>query len=165
MIRALFIACVLLLAACASKAPLPVSVPELQLPMQLHIQRQQADQRQDWLLVIQQEASGLRWSLMDPLGIPLARQQLISGQWQADGLLPPNAEARELFAALLFALTPDSELRRNYPTAQRRGTQRIVDERWGVEYSSADTFRLVVLTGKDGRINYGISPLNSEAVQ
>ena len=164
MIRALLIACVLLLAACASKAPLPVSVPELQLPMQLHIQRQQAGQRQDWLLVIQQEASGLRWSLMDPLGIPLARQQLINGQWQADGLLPPNAEARELFASLLFALTPDNQLRRNYPTAQRRGTQRILDERWGVEYSSADTFRLVVLTGKDGRINYGISPLNSEAL-
>ena len=165
MIRALLIACVLLLAACASKAPLPVSVPELQLPMQLHIQRQQADQRQDWLLVIQQEANGLRWSLMDPLGIPLARQQLINGQWQADGLLPPNAEARELFASLLFALTPDNQLRRNYPTAQRRGTQRILDERWGVEYSSADTFRLVVLTGKDGRINYAISPLNSEALQ
>ncbi|MCD5970526.1 DUF3261 domain-containing protein [Pseudomonas quasicaspiana] len=165
MIRALLIACVLLLAACASKAPLPVSVPELQLPMQLHIQRQQADQRQDWLLVIQQEANGLRWSLMDPLGIPLARQQLINGQWQADGLLPPNAEARELFASLLFALTPDNQLRRNYPTAQRRGTQRILDERWGVEYRSADTFRLVVLTGKDGRINYAISPLNSEALQ
>ncbi|MCD5977384.1 DUF3261 domain-containing protein [Pseudomonas phytophila] len=165
MIRALLIACVLLLAACASKAPLPVSVPELQLPMQLHIQRQQAEQRQDWLLVIQQEASGLRWSLMDPLGIPLARQQLINGQWQADGLLPPNAEARELFASLLFALTPDNQLRRNYPTAQRRGTQRILDERWGVEYSSADTFRLIVLTGKDGRINYAISPLNSEALQ
>ncbi|MCQ2994852.1 DUF3261 domain-containing protein [Pseudomonas syringae] len=165
MIRALLIACVLLLAACASKAPLPVSVPELQLPMQLHIQRQQADQRQDWLLVIQQEANGLRWSLMDPLGIPLARQQLINGQWQADGLLPPNAEARELFASLLFALTPDNQLRRNYPTAQRRGTQRILDERWGVEYSSADTFRLIVLTGKDGRINYAISPLNSEALQ
>ncbi|MCQ2999708.1 DUF3261 domain-containing protein [Pseudomonas syringae] len=165
MIRALLIACVLLLAACASKAPLPVTVPELQLPMQLHIQRQQADQRQDWLLVIQQEANGLRWSLMDPLGIPLARQQLINGQWQADGLLPPNAEARELFASLLFALTPDNQLRRNYPTAQRRGTQRILDERWGVEYSSADTFRLIVLTGKDGRINYAISPLNSEALQ
>lgn len=165
MIRALLIACALLLTACASRAPLPVSVPELHLPMQLHIQRQQADQRQDWLLVIQQEASGLRWSLMDPLGIPLARQQLINGQWQADGLLPPNAEARELFAALLFSLTPDNELKRNYPTAQRRGTQRILDERWGVEYSSADTFRLVVLTGKDGRVNYGISPLNSEALQ
>lgn len=165
MIRALFIACVLLLTACANKAPLPVSVPELQLPMQLHIQRQQAAQRQDWLLVIQQEASGLRWSLMDPLGIPLARQQLINGQWQADGLLPPNAEARELFASLLFALTPDNQLRLNYPTAQRRGTQRILDERWGVEYSSADTFRLVVLTGKDGRINYAISPLSSEALQ
>jgi hypothetical protein len=165
MIRALLIACALMLTACASQAPLPVSVPQLHLPMQLHVQRQQADQRQDWLLVIQQETTGLRWSLMDPLGIPLARQQLIRGQWQADGLLPPNAEARELFAALLFALTPDNELGRNYPTAQRRGTQRILDDRWGVEYSSADTFRLVVLTGKDGRINYGISPLNSEAVQ
>ena len=44
--------------------------------------------------------------MMDPLGIPQARQKLIDGQWQADGLLPPNPEARELFAALLFALTP-----------------------------------------------------------
>jgi hypothetical protein len=163
MIRALLIACALLLTACASQAPLPVSTPHLHLPMQLLVQRQQADQRQDWLLVIQQEASGLRWSLMDPLGIPLARQQLINGQWQADGLLPPNAEARELFAALLFALTPDNELSGNYPNAQRRGTQRIFDGRWGVEYSSADSFRLVVITGKnDQRIDYGISPLSSE---
>lgn len=163
MIRAFLIAGVLLLTACASQAPLPASTPHLQLPMQLHVQRQLADQRQDWLLVIQQEGVGLRWSLMDPLGIPLARQQLINGQWQADGLLPPNAEARELFAALLFALTPDYELNGNYPTAQRRGTQRILDERWGVEYSSADTFRLIVITGKDEhRISYGISPLGSE---
>jgi hypothetical protein len=166
MIRALLITCVLLLTACASQAPLPAAVPHLELPMQLHVQRQQADQRQDWLLVIQQEANGLRWSLMDPLGIPLARQQLIDGQWQADGLLPPNAEARELFAALLFALTPDNELKGNYPGAQRRGMQRIFDERWGVEYNSANTFRLVVLTGKnDERLTYGISPLNSEALQ
>jgi len=163
MIRALLIGCLLLLSACASKVPLPVAMPHLQLPMQLHIQRQQADQRQDWLLVIQQEATGLRWSLMDPLGIPLARQQLINGQWQADGLLPPNAEARELFAALLFALTPDNELRAGYPQAMRRGTQRIFEARWGVEYSSADTFRLVILGTKGSqRLDYGISPLNNE---
>lgn len=166
MMRALLITCVLLLTACTSQAPLPAAVPHLELPMQLHVQRQQADQRQDWLLVIQQEANGLRWSLMDPLGIPVARQQLISGQWQADGLLPPNAEARELFAALLFALTPDNELNNNYPSALRRGKQRIFDGRWGVEYNSADTFKLVVITGKsDERISYGISPLNSEAMQ
>ena len=162
MIRALLIAFALLLSACASQPPLPLSVPHLQLPMQLHIQRQQAEQRQDWLLVVQQQANGLRWSLMDPLGIPLARQLLINGQWQADGLLPPNAEARELFAALLFALTPDSELSGNYPGVQRRGTQRIFDARWGVEYSSSDTFQLIVLTGKDGgRLSYGISPLGA----
>lgn len=165
MIRALLILCVLMLTACASKAPLPVSTPHLRLPMQLHVQRQQEAQRQDWFLVIQQEAKGLRWSLMDPLGIPLARQQLIDGQWQADGLLPPNPEARELFAALLFALTPDSELNDSYPSALRRGTQRIFNDRWGVEYNSADAFRLVVITGKNGqRINYAITPLNSEAM-
>lgn len=163
MIRALLIGCILLLSACASQTPLPVSMPHLQLPMQLHIQRQLAEQRQDWLLVIQQEASGLRWSLMDPLGIPLARQQLINGQWQADGLLPPNAEARELFAALLFALTPDNELNAGYPQAMRRGTQRIFEARWGVEYNSADTFRLVILGDKNGqRLDYSVSPLNIE---
>ncbi|MGV6396893.1 DUF3261 domain-containing protein [Pseudomonas caspiana] len=163
MIRALLIGCILLLSACASQTPLPVSMPHLQLPMQLHIQRQLAEQRQDWLLVIQQEATGLRWSLMDPLGIPLARQQLINGQWQADGLLPPNAEARELFAALLFALTPDNELNAGYPQAMRRGTQRIFEARWGVEYNSADTFRLVILGDKNGqRLDYSVSPLTIE---
>lgn len=161
MIRAVLITCLLLLGACASQAPLPASVPHLQLPMQLHIQRQQADQRQDWLLVIQRENGGLRWSLMDPLGIPLARQLLIDGKWQADGLLPPNAEARELFAALLFALTPDAELPATYPTTLRRGTQRILDARWGVEYRSADSFRLSVKPAQNqANLSYGVSPLN-----
>ena len=98
--------CLLLLLTGCSTLPLPRQTPTLALPMQLHVQRQQADQRQDWLLVIQQEDAGLRWSLMDPLGIPLARQLLKDNRWHADGLLPPNPEARELFAALLFALTP-----------------------------------------------------------
>lgn len=96
----------LLLSACTSRAPLPEQTPDLALPMQLHIQRLQADQRLDWVLVIQREGPGIRWSMMDLLGIPQARQKLVDGAWHADGLLPPNAEARELFAALLFALTP-----------------------------------------------------------
>ncbi len=102
--------------------PLPASDPTLPLPLQLHIERQQADQRQDWLLVIQREGPGIRWSMMDPLGIPQARQQLIDGRWQADGLLPPNPEARELFAALLFALTPSGELARTYPPRSSRAS-------------------------------------------
>ncbi|OCR27046.1 lipoprotein [Pseudomonas syringae] len=166
MIRALLIACVLLLSACASQAPLPDAMPRLQLPMQLHVQRQQAEQRQDWLLVIQQESAGLRWSLMDPLGIPLARQLLINGQWQADGLLPPNAEARELFAALLFALTPDTELRDAYPNARRQGLRRSLGDRWGIEYRTADVFTLGVHADSDTKdadtLIFHISPLNTE---
>jgi hypothetical protein len=118
MIRALLIGCLLLLAACASQPPLPVHTPSLALPLQLHIEREQDGQRQDWLLVIQREGEALRWSLMDPLGIPQARQKLVAGRWQADGLLPPNPQARELFAALLFALTPAAEMPGNYPQAR-----------------------------------------------
>jgi hypothetical protein len=40
--------------------------------------------------VIQREGPGIRWSMMDLLGIPQARQKLVDGTWHADGLLPPN---------------------------------------------------------------------------
>lgn len=90
MMRLLLISCLLLLSACASQAPLPEKMPALALPMQLHVQRLADSQSQDWLLVIQREGRAIRWSMMDPLGIPLARQKLLDGQWQADGLLPPN---------------------------------------------------------------------------
>lgn len=70
MIRGLLIGCLLLLSACSSHAPLPERTLTLALPLQLHIERQLAGQRQDWLLVIQRENSGIRWSMMDPLGIP-----------------------------------------------------------------------------------------------
>ena len=69
----------------------------------------------DWVLVIQQEGPALRWSMMDLLGIPQARQKLLGNDWQADGLLPPNPEARELFAALLFALTPEMNCQATIP--------------------------------------------------
>ncbi|WP_183783771.1 hypothetical protein [Pseudomonas sp. JAI115] len=144
-----------LLSGCASQAPLPASNPTLPLPLQLHIERQQADQRQDWLLVIQREGSGIRWSMMDPLGIPQARQQLIDGRWQADGLLPPNPEARELFAALLFALTPSGELARNYPAAQQQGEQRTLVPRWTIRYAQPLSFQLNLPQGP----HYRVSPL------
>ncbi|UVL84432.1 DUF3261 domain-containing protein [Pseudomonas sp. B21-028] len=148
----LLIGCLLLLGACASHAPLPERTPTLALPLQLHIERQLAGQRQDWLLVIQREDAGIRWSMMDPLGIPLARQRLIDGQWQADGLLPPNAEARELFAALLFALTPGSELAGNYPTARQQAAQRTLDSRWQVRYKQPLDFQLNLPQGPHYRI-------------
>jgi len=91
----------LLLAACATRPPVPPQLPELTLPQTVHVKR---DDGQDWLLVIQDENGHLRFSLFDPLGVPLARQQLIGGKWRNDGLLPPNREARNVFSALLHAL-------------------------------------------------------------
>ena len=158
-LRFLLIGAVLLISACASKAPLPEQTPSLPLPQQLHIQRLADGQRQEWVLVIAREGPGIRWSMMDLLGIPQARQKLIDGQWQADGLLPPNPEARELFAALLFALTPKDELTGNYPTAWQHGKQRSLPKRWDVSYSQPMTFELNLPKGP----RYQVTPLSGEA--
>lgn len=148
----------LLLSACAARPPLPSQLPPLMLPMQLHVQREQADERQDWLLVIQREDSTLRWSLLDLLGIPQARQLLDQQRWQADGLLPPNPAARELFAAVLFALTPEADLQRLYPQARQQGSQRSLGKRWQVTYRQTDDFSLNLEQG----LRYLVSPLPSE---
>ncbi|HLD64501.1 MAG TPA: DUF3261 domain-containing protein [Pseudomonas sp.] len=153
----------LLLGACASQAPVPASSPSLELPLQLHVQRRQADQVQDWLLVIQREDSALRWSLLDPLGLPLARQRLEQGQWRNDGLLPPNLEARELFAALLFALSPRAELPRLYAGLdwQAEAGQRSLDQgqrHWRVSYRQSLDFDLRL--GDD--LHYGVAPLATQ---
>ena len=148
----------LLLSACAAYPPLPDELPPLALPMQLHVQREQADDRQDWLLVIQREESTLRWSLLDLLGIPRARQLLDRQRWQADGLLPPNPAARELFAAVLFALTPEADLPRLYPEALGQGNQRSLGTRWQVIYRQTDDFSLNLEQG----LRYVVTPLPSE---
>lgn len=158
-LRFLLFAAALLLSACASQPPLPAQTPDLSLPLQLHIQRLQAEQRQDWVLVIQREGPGIRWSMMDLLGIPQARQKLVDGTWHADGLLPPNPEARELFAALLFALTPKDELHGNYPAAWQHGAQRSLPERWDVRYSQPMSFELNLPKGP----KYQVTPLSGEA--
>ena len=156
MMRLLLIGCLLLLGACASQPPLPEKTPALTLPMQLHVQRLADGQSQDWLLVIQREGAAIRWSMMDPLGIPLARQKLINGQWQADGLLPPNPQARELFAALLFALTSADDVRALYPTAQAMDLTRTLPGHWQIVYQSSEVFR-VNISGQP--LSYRITPL------
>lgn len=158
MIRALLVGCFLLLSACASQPPLPAKNPTLTLPLQLHVEREQNGQRQDWLLVIQREEGAIRWSMMDPLGIPQARQKLIDGAWQADGLLPPNPQARELFAALLFALTPANEVPGNYPGAREFDDIRVLKPHWQIIYQSPQVFT-VNLPGQD--LNYHITPLEA----
>lgn len=158
MIRLLLMGCLLLLSACASQPPLPKKIPALTLPLQLHVQRLADGQSQDWLLVIQREGAALRWSMMDPLGIPQARQKLVDGQWQADGLLPPNPQARDLFAALLFALTSADDVRKLYPTAQAMDLTRTLPGHWQIVYQSSEVFR-VNMTGQS--LSYRISPLGA----
>lgn len=153
----------LLLVGCASQLPLPSEQPRLQLPLQLHLQQHSAAGSQDQLLVIQQEQQALRWTLLSPLGTPLARQLLVNGRWQADGLLPPNPEARELFAALLFALTPDDQLDRLYAgldwTRQANARRLHGAQHWHVLYQHNGRFQLDVGTG----LSYGVAPLDDGA--
>lgn len=158
MMRSLLIGCLLLLSACASQPPLPEKTPTLALPIQLHVQRLADGQSQDWLLVIQREGGALRWSMMDPLGIPQARQKLIDGQWQADGLLPPNPQARELFAALLFALTSADDVRALYPGAQAMDLTRTLPGHWQIVYQSSEVFS-VNMSGQP--FSYRITPLGA----
>ena len=116
------------------------------------------DPAQAWIdLHTQQQDTALRWSLMDPLGIPLARQLLQDGSWHADGLLPPNPEARELFAALLFALTPATQLADNYPQAKTAPDLRFIEQRWQVHYPQPEVFRIDM----KGDLHYTVSPLES----
>ncbi|PMX28007.1 MULTISPECIES: DUF3261 domain-containing protein [unclassified Pseudomonas] len=158
MMRLLLIGCLLLLSACASQPPLPEKTPTLALPLQLHVQRMERGQSQDWLLVIQREGNAIRWSMMDPLGIPLARQKLIDGQWQADGLLPPNPQARELFAALLFALASADDVRSLYPNAQAMDLTRTLPGHWQIVYQSSEVFS-VNISGQP--LSYRITPLRA----
>lgn len=158
MMRLLLIGCLLLLSACASQSPLPAKTPALALPLQLHVQRLANGQSQDWLLVIQREGGGIRWSMMDPLGIPQARQKLINGQWQADGLLPPNPQARELFAALLFALASADDVRALYPGAQAIDLTRTLPGHWQIVYQSSEVFS-VNMTAQP--VSYRVTPLGA----
>jgi hypothetical protein len=147
MSRLLLLAIGLLLTACAARTPLPSGPPEfaVPLPATLQIRREQAGEQQFWWLVVQAEGLSLRWSLFDPLGVPLARQLLQDGAWQADGLLPPNGEALELFAALLFALTPADALAASYAPATWQlladGQRRLTPD-WLIRYRAPLDFTL-----------------------
>ena len=159
--RILLLAVTLLLGACAGHTPVPASSPELTagLPISLQIERTQNTEQRDWLLVLQTEGQALRWSLFDPLGVPLARQLLEHGEWRNDGLLPPNAEARELFAVLLFALTRDDALAA-YPEDSWQHDadgQRRLNPDWRIRYRSALDFTLAA-----PQLSYRVRALNQE---
>lgn len=163
-IKAVLLGSLLGLTACSSYTPLPTQPAALvvSLPLTLQIRRQQpSSSSEDWLLVVQSEGSGLRWSLFNPLGIPLARQQLQEGAWQNDGLLPPNSEARELFAALLFALIPSEALASSYNSGswqEHADGQRQLNPDWRIRYRAPLDFTLFGAAG----LSYQVRPLPPE---
>lgn len=59
------------------------------------------------LLAVESSAERLRFVQTNPLGAPVARQQLSADGWADDGFVAPNAESRRLFAALLPLLASD----------------------------------------------------------
>jgi hypothetical protein len=166
MLRALLVSVCLLLSACVSHTAVPSQMPALtaSLPLSLQVQRLSPEPAQSWWWVLQDEDGVLRASLFDPLGVPLARQQLRDGQWHNDGLLPPNRQARELFSALLFALTDSAQLARLYPAGnwQRHADgSRQLAPNWLVHYQDAQTFSLRA----GSELHYQISPLDDDKAQ
>ena len=156
--RLALLTCAWLLSACAAHTPLPDASPTLVQPLPVALQVSTADE-QHWLLVIQAEGHALRWSLFDPLGMPLARQTLADGAWHNDGLLPPNGAARELFAALLFALTPRAELARHYAQAdwqEHSPDSRQLAPNWRIRYEAPLSIHL-----DNGQQHYRTSPLET----
>ena len=78
------------------------------------------------------------------------------------GLPDPATLARmasELFAALLFALTPADELKRNYPQAKAMSTVRVLPHRWMIQYEQPHSLR----SNTQGDVYSDISPLDDEA--
>jgi len=114
-LAALFVA----LTGCAAHTPPTphdLQADRLRLPHQVLVTEISPDTAitSSWLIVAQSENQAIRWSRFNLLGAPDARQILEDGRWRNDGFIAPNAQARELFAALLFAWTYQTGLDAEY---------------------------------------------------
>jgi hypothetical protein len=159
MIRALLLSCMLLLSACATQAPLPAQIPHLKLPIQLHAQRQQDGQHQDWQVEVKKRDHGVRWTLSTASGVVLARQELTNNGWTTSAKTDADFEAQELFSAVMFALTSEAEVRFDYPGVQLQPHGRTLEDRWQVNYGSEGFIRITLLDG----LTYLLSPINGKA--
>lgn len=136
----------LVLTACSTTQPLPKqgqALQDVQLPLQLHLRYQEGDLSRDAIVVIQREAEALRFSLFDAMGVPLARQLLRDNDWRADGLLPPNPQARQWFAGLVFALTNTEHLAQHYPDVKFSAEQRILANGWQVSHVRPKLWQII----------------------
>jgi hypothetical protein len=166
--RALLVLCALVLAGCAGVPPTPVAPADLHLPRRVHVVLQAPGQaRQDAVLVVQPEGGdATRWSLFDPLGMPMARQILRDAQWRNDGFMRPDGQASDMFSAILFAWTPLSALPSAYAGEDWRagatadgGRERVMNQacnmRWHVVWQPGapdDTFTITSGGGATWRV-------------
>lgn len=162
-----------LLAGCAGAPPVPAQPATFALPRQLHVVQVSPGQpAQDTLLVVQREAAATRWSLFDPMGVPQARQMLEDGHWRNDGFLRPNGQARDLFAALAFAWTPQAELDAAYGAGAWRltraadgSTQRELLQRgrprWSVRWPAGEPDGHLEIRDAAGTL-WRVSPLKEQ---
>lgn len=158
----------IVLAGCAGAPPVPAREAGFSLPRQLHVVQTAPGQPSlDLVLVVQREGAALRWSLFDPMGVPQARQMLEHGQWRNDGFLRPNAQARDLFAALVFAWTPPSDLDAAYGAgAWRAGAaQRVLlhggRPRWTVSWADPAQDAAFSIHTSDN-VTWRITPLKEQ---
>lgn len=108
---------------------MPTQALVLNDPRTLHVVQERNDESiSDAVLAVRSDGDSMYWAMFDLLGVPQARQILRDGQWHNDGFLPPNAAARALFAGLVFAWTPATELQTRYAThhIQVNGNTRVL---------------------------------------
>lgn len=136
----------LVLSACAKQLPVLQQAPNPVLSTaatSLQLTWKKAGQiDEQYLLVIQQQQDTSRWSLFDPIGIPVLRQQLVGKQWQAEGLLPPNAQAMSWLHAVLFALLDTTKATKVYADLYLNPMQRTLENFWLVSYLEKGAFMI-----------------------
>lgn len=159
MIRALLLACVLLLSACASQEQVPAQIPHLKFPIKVHAQREQAGHHDAWLVEAKKRDRGVRWTLTNTSGDVLAVQDLTNDGWKHRAVSDADYDARELFGAVLFALTSEKEVRFDYPGVQLQAHGRRLEDRWQVSYASEGFIRITLPDG----LSYLISPIKGKA--
>lgn len=120
------IAATLVLAGCASTPPLPTPfhTPTLRLPTQAVVTSlDPAHAHEEITVSVAQDGQAQLWTARDARGQLVTQEHLVSGQWQPVAGAPVATRYTRLFAAMLLAWTPRSELEFVYgPNTVRRVT-------------------------------------------
>lgn len=98
------------LVAC-SNFPAVQQIPPTQISANYLFKVEELEPKQQAsLLILQIEPQQWRWILNDPLGAPISRMILTAQGWEREGFVPPNEQAKYLFAAIASYLEPQAQL-------------------------------------------------------